>query len=85
MNGKQFESWEEFIIWGKKQYEQIQDDKEWLEYVYNYAAENDPQFAEELCLGTPGIMCINEDDDMDCIDCLLRDIAEVKRWFEIKN
>ena len=39
---------------------------------------------ENLCIGTPGIWCVHEDDEKyDCFTCLSEEISEVKKMFDI--
>lgn len=78
------ESIEEFKVFAREKYKDFDRDEEWLDYIYSYSLEYNPVFTESLCLGTPGIYCIHQDDkNADCGQCLLEDINVIKDWFGI--
>lgn len=79
------ETFEEFKVFAREKYKEFDSDAEWLDYIYSYALEHNPVFTESLCLGTPGIHCIQEDENADCVQCLLEEINVVKDWFGIKE
>ena len=88
-----FNSWDEFAEYAKKVYPRYKIKRNWIKHLINITDNNEnAQIHDELCVGTPGVFCIQwefkENGDrlhsrVSCIDCLYTHIDEVRSWFDI--
>ena len=79
----QFNSWNEFVRYGRQKYYELNDVEKWFKLIFSYA-ESNPMINENLCIGIPGIWCVHEDDEKyDCFTCLSEEISKVKKMFGI--
>lgn len=73
-----FNTWEEYAEYCKSVYYDFKDDISWIKHISSHEIIDEPKILENLCMGTPGIFCIQEDNDMTCDQCLLENIDELK-------
>lgn len=80
-----FESWKDYAAYCKSIYFDFEDDKSWLAHISSPQIIDEPQLLDNLCIGTPGVYCIQENEDIDCNQCLLENIDRLKRMLYMND
>lgn len=73
-----FNTWEEYAEYCKSIYFDFSDDISWIKHISSPEIIDEAQILDNLCIGTPGILCIQEDNDITCDQCLLDNIDHLK-------